>query len=356
MEMSPMPAYATLRRVAETLLIASAGGLSFNFLGIPAGLISGSVLAVALASLAGRDLTVPLPLARLVMVTVGIALGSVVTPEMLRGIATYPLSIAILAFSTLSMMAANWFYLRAVHRWDGLTALFAASPGALAQVSALSAESDVDLSGVLIVQTSRVVVLTVALPSGLALFGLAGSVARPAAVAAGFPVGELALLVAVSVVPALALHRLRFPGGWLFGAMLGSATLHGFGIVHTGLPGFVSSAAMLTLGAVNGARFSNINGSMFVSYIGAALGSFAVAVAVALLGMAAAASVLQVPPADIVLAYAPGAQDTMMVLALALHLDPVFVGAHHLVRFMIVSLCIPVFARIMARPKARGGG
>jgi uncharacterized membrane protein AbrB (regulator of aidB expression) len=33
------------------------------------------------------------------------------------------------------------------------------------------------------------------------------------------------------------------------------------------------------------------------------------------------------------------------VLALALHLDPVYVGAHHLARFLVVTLAIAVAAR-----------
>jgi uncharacterized membrane protein AbrB (regulator of aidB expression) len=51
------------------------------------------------------------------------------------------------------------------------------------------------------------------------------------------------------------------------------------------------------------------------------------------------------PIANIVIAFAPGAQDTMMVLALALHLDPVYVGAHHLARFLVVTFAIAVAAR-----------
>ena len=43
----------------ETLLIAAAGGITFAKLGIPAGLVSGSVLAVAIAALAGRQMRVP---------------------------------------------------------------------------------------------------------------------------------------------------------------------------------------------------------------------------------------------------------------------------------------------------------
>jgi uncharacterized membrane protein AbrB (regulator of aidB expression) len=39
----------------------------------------------------------------------------------------------------------------------------------------------------------------------------------------------------------------------------------------------------------------------------------------------------------------------MMLLALALHLDPVYVGAHHLTRIFFVSLTMPLVARQAAR-------
>jgi len=59
--------------------------------------------------------------------------------------------------------------------------------------------------------------------------------------------------------------------------------------------------------------------------------------------------------ADAVLAFAPGAQDTMMVLALAMHLDPVFVGALQLSRFLLVSLLVPFLAHRIRRmrPEAK---
>jgi uncharacterized membrane protein AbrB (regulator of aidB expression) len=39
----------------------------------------------------------------------------------------------------------------------------------------------------------------------------------------------------------------------------------------------------------------------------------------------------------------------MLIMALALHLDPVFIGAHHLARFFIVSLGIPLAVRYITR-------
>jgi uncharacterized membrane protein AbrB (regulator of aidB expression) len=49
------------------------------------------------------------------------------------------------------------------------------------------------------------------------------------------------------------------------------------------------------------------------------------------------------------IAFAPGSVDAMMLLALALNLDPVYVGAHHLTRIFFVSLTMPFVARRTAR-------
>ena len=101
-------------------------------------------------------------------------------------------------------------------------------------------------------------------------------------------------------------------------------------------------AAVIGIGAVTGSRFANTDAVMLLRFLGAALGSFAVAMTVAALFGAALTMLMSVRPADAVLAFAPGAQDAMMVLALALHLDPVFVGAHHLSRFLLVSMLAAV--------------
>jgi uncharacterized membrane protein AbrB (regulator of aidB expression) len=39
----------------------------------------------------------------------------------------------------------------------------------------------------------------------------------------------------------------------------------------------------------------------------------------------------------------------MMVLALALHLDPIYIGVHHIARFLVVTFSIAVAARRFVR-------
>src|SRR6478609_1173739 len=228
MAASPIPAKTEWLHAGETLAIAAVGGLILNWLGFPAGLVTGSLLGVATAALLGRPVHIPVPLSRVISVIVGISLGAVVSPETLKGLVAFPLSVLVLAISTLVMITATSSYLRFVHGWDAQSALFGASPGALAQVMTLASEYKADLRAIAIVQTMRVVALTLGIPAGLSYFGLTleggGLMAR--FVAAGPPsIVELMILVAVCTAAALLFFKLRLPGGLMFGSMLASAVL-----------------------------------------------------------------------------------------------------------------------------------
>jgi len=348
---NPESIAVTLRRLAETLVFAAAGGLTFGLVGIPAGYLSGSILMVAAAALAGRPMLIPTPLMRVLMVLIGISLGSVVMPETLHGMATYPLSIAALVLATVLISLGGTAYLRAVHGWNTTTAYLAAVPGGLSQVLSIALELDADVRAIAIVQSTRVVIVAVGLPAGLAAFGLVGP--APVAAAAAlktFPFGELAILVAASATAATLAFRLRFPGGLMFGAMITSAVLHGSGLIHVAMPWWVTYSVMIGFGAVTGSRFANTPVRLLLHYIGAAVGSFAVAVAITAVVAIGLVSLAALPIAEVMIAFAPGAVDAMMLLALALHLNPVYVGAHHLVRIFFV-LSMPFIARRAASPK-----
>jgi membrane AbrB-like protein len=259
------------------------------------------------------------------------------------------MSIVMLSASTAVMIVATTAYLRFVHGWEPLSALLGASPGSMAQALALATEFGANMRGIAIVQTVRVLVVTIGLPSGLALFGLAASGLPPTPPGASASLGELAVLLVASTASAVLVHWLRFPGGLLFGAMAASAVLHGGDFVHVTLPWWLGSSAVVVLGALVGSRFANTSLAMLLEYFWAALGSAAVAIAVSAAFVLVVVSLLPFHASDVLIAFAPGAQDTMMVLALALRLDPVYVGAHHLTRFLIVTFSVAVAARRLAR-------
>ena len=335
---------------AETIVVATVGGTLLGLGGMPGGWLSGSILFVACAALAGRPMYVPLRLNRVIFVLIGVSLGAVVTPETLRGIATYPLSVIVLLVAMAVISYAGGEYLRYVHDWDRVSAYLGAAPGGLSQCVAVATELDADVRGIAIVQTVRVVIIAVGLPAGLTILGLVTPSSRGVGGEFSFAtLDELLILLAISSAIAAIAYRIRFPGGLLFGAMLSSAVLHGTGWIHAVMPWWAANTAMIMLGGVTGSRFANTPIRLLLRFTGAALGSFAVSVGIAGAFAAILIVALSLRVADVMIAYAPGSVDAMMLLALALNTDPVYVGAHHLSRIFFVSLTMPLIAHHAAR-------
>jgi len=344
------PSRAKILSALETLAIGTAGGLLFVWAGLPGGLISGAMVAVGIAALAGRRLAVPPIMTQTVLVLLGISLGSLASRQLLNHISAYPLTIGLLALATFCSTFGSSLYLQRVHAWDRTSAFLAASPGALSQISILAAERGADVPAIVVVQTLRVIILTAALPLMLALTGLAAS-APPAIVAATASLRELVELIAAAVAVSLLLRLMKFPASWMFGAMIASSVLHGTGLVEGALPPWMRGIALVGIGALIGTRFARMKTKTLLGHVHAGLGSFAIAIAISAIFVTLIVLTTRVGIADIVVAFAPGAMDAMLALALTLHIDPIFVGAHHLSRFVFVTIATPGIVHLFGRPQ-----
>src|ERR1700710_1888762 len=215
---SAVPSRTKTLNVLETLLIGGLGGGVFLLLKLPGGLLSAAMIAVAIAAIAGRPLTVPPILTQSVLVLLGISLGSLVSRQLLQHVGAYPLTIALLALATFCSTFGSSLYLQRFHGWDQTSALLAGSPGALSQITILAAEKGADVPAIAVVQTMRVIILTAALPMLLTLTGIAPASPPTTTISIASPV-ELAELIAASVAVALLLRLAGFSGRLGFGAM-----------------------------------------------------------------------------------------------------------------------------------------
>jgi len=137
---SAITSRAIVLNAVETLAVGSAGGLLFLWANLPGGLISGAMIAVGIAALAGRPLAVPPILTQSVLVLLGISLGSLVSRQLIQHMSAYPLTIGLLALATFCSTFGSSHYLQRFHGWDKTAALLAGSPGALSQITVLAAE------------------------------------------------------------------------------------------------------------------------------------------------------------------------------------------------------------------------
>ncbi len=101
-----------------------------------------------------------------------------------------------------------------------------------------------------------------------------------------------------------------------------------------------------------GARFRGTSLATLRRTVPGSIGSVLLALAVSAAIAAAGSLLLPLSFGQLWLAYAPGGVEAMAVMALALQLDPAFVGAHHVLRILGLNLISPLWLR-NGNPKPR---
>jgi membrane AbrB-like protein len=318
----------------------------------------GPLTATLLLSASGWRTHVPAGLLRLAQMLTGVVAGSAFTPAILARARDWPWSILAVAVLVAVTVGVVTLYYRQVARLDARTAVMAAVPGGLSAVLLLADRVGADMRDVSLVQIQRILAVVYLVPLVLPLW-LSGGSDPSAASAAGPPARETldavdGLWLIVGAIGGLYLGRLlRLPSYEISGPLALTAAIHLTGLSVAPAPPLVIDSVQVILGAALGARFfgyawgraARLGGHGLV----AALMTFAVAGAIAVL----VSQVTEVPPAVLVLSYAPGGFAEMIVLALALDVDPAFVSFHHLIRLYILYATLPFLARWIAR---RGDG
>jgi membrane AbrB-like protein len=327
--------------IVRTLAIAAAGGVVAWVAGMPAGWMSGAMIAVAACAIGGLRVHVPVRLLDAVFVVIGALLGTGITPDIVTRVGAWPLSLAGLILSVAAMALAVQLYLVRVAGWDRTTAFFTSIPGAFSYIVLIAAESGADLRRVVVGQSIRVFLLVAGIPALVA----AVEPLPPPEIRAVIAPGPLLLLLAASLLGALTLHRLRVPGGFLSGALLVSGIAYGTGTVSGTFPLWLTVSAYIVLGAMIGSRFSGTTIAFLRSVAVAAIGAFVVAVAVTGVFAVLVAEIANVPIGQALVAFAPGGLDAMAALALAMHMDSAFVAVHQLARFIAIAVVAPFVAR-----------
>lgn len=327
--------------ILRTLLAGLGGAGLFVALGLPAAWLSGAMVGVVALIMAGLRVEIPAALSHLALLLAGVAMGSAITPEMIEAMGRYPLSLTIFALTVLGITLASRFVLMRCFRWPADVALFGSLPGAMSAVLATAAAAGIDMSRVAVVQAFRMFVLVAILPSLVNL----SMVTRPAAPAAEISATGFALVMALAMGTALVFERLKMLAPFMFGGMAAAGLTHATGLIPGAPPAGIVDGAMFLIGIFAGTRIAGISASAFRGLFVPALASFIVTLAVTAIGVAAAVRFTGASFAEAMIAFAPGGLEAMIVLGMALGLDPLYLSSHHVARFVLIALALPILAR-----------
>lgn len=336
-----------MRQVWQGLVIGAAGGAISAWIGMPAPWLAGSMLAAVAAVFSGVRIGMPSWLATAAFIFLGMQTGTSVTWATVERSIQWPLSIAFLGVTVVVIVwVCTVFYMR-VRKWDAASALYASVPGALAMVLLLASGTKADMRRVTIAQCIRLFFLVAALPVLIAWLSPVSHIPAEPKVIGG--VFDLALLIGLSSAAAFVLDSCKVPAGLIMGPMLTGAALELTGMISGAMPDFLLIPANVVLGALIAFRFAGFSFGELLKAIGDGFSGFVLALAIAAGGAAIASAATHLPFALTLLAFAPGGLEAMTIMAFALDLDPAYVGAHQVARYLGIALLMPVAARLVLR-------
>lgn len=328
-----------IRSFILTAVIGSLGALVAFMIDLPAPFLCGPALAVTAAGLGGLSLSVPKSLRNATFVVVGISMGTSVTPDVIEAAKTWPVSfLAVLVTVVILLYVAYWI-LHQGFGYDRNTAMLAASPGHLSYIISLTAETKSDLASVSVIQSVRVLALTLAVPLLVEYLDLVSI--EPIVLISPMPPLVLGLTILGSLAVGWIFMRWRFPAALLLGGVAVSIGIHITGLTSGGVPSWLSQPTYIVLGSLIGTRFSRASlRDMRKAFLAGGVVTIAVVLLASIVALLVS-RLIGVPLNAVMIAFAPGGLETMAAMAVMMHADTAYVGSHHVLRLLFLSVLMP---------------
>lgn len=332
-----------------TLGVGVLGALLARVLHFPLPDLTGPALAVSVAGLAGLRMALANPVRNVAFVILGISIGAGMTAEATQMLLQLPLAFAALTLSTVIGLGLCWWALVRIFGFDVQSGLLASTPGHLSFVLSIGSQYNLDLPRITIVQSIRLLALTLITP----LVAMALGITPPSSLTGAGPsmtIFTIGLLAVFAWIASLGLSRIKTPAPLLIGAMLVSMTGHGTDLTPGQMPGWLAAPAFVVLGTLIGTRFGGITLRDLRAAAGAGCAATIITSVTAFSFAGLTAVVMQMPLGTLLIAFAPGGLETMVAMSIALTLAPGFVAACHLARLLVLSVLVPVlFAQARKR-------
>lgn len=335
-----------------TLVISLAGGLVAHLLRLPAGLLMGGAISVAIAAIAGFRPLMPVKLRDAGFVVVGMTLGTNVSANSLSLIPHWPVTLIGLALALIAMVVLSTLMLRYLFGYDKATAYLSSFPGHLSFVIGLSESGYGDTRQIAVIQSMRILLLTTLVPVFAKLTSATDISPLPAGIEMALE--PLFLLVVAAIAGGFTFRFLRVPAAFVLGPMVVATTAKLMGLYDGSLPVVLTAFGYVTMGALIGSRFSGATLTDLRRMAIAGTMVTLICIGVVSATVLIAAQFVDMPAGQIWLGLAPGALESMGALGIALGFDTAFIAAHHTARFFLLTLSIPSVALLVGRKPADG--
>lgn len=331
----------------RTLIVAALGAVIFAQANLPLPFLLGPLAACLVAALASVEMKDMGPVSSLMRTVLGVAVGTSITPALFARLPEMATSVALVPPFILIIGAIGYPFFRKVCRYDPPTAYYCAMPGGLQDMLVFGEEAGGNVRTLSLIHATRVLVIVTVAPVLLTtVWGLSLD-AAPGEPAANIPFDEMVLMVLAAVGGWWGAVRIGLFGASILGPLLVGAVLSLTGFIHHRPPAEAIVAAQFFIGMGVGVKYAGITlGELRRDVL--AGGAFCVLLAMISLVFAEMVHLSGLaPPMEAFLAFAPGGQAEMTVLAIVAGADLAFIVTHHLTRIILVITGAPLIRKFL---------
>jgi membrane AbrB-like protein len=331
-------------------VIAFVGGFVFSYLHLPLAFMLGAIAFTMVAAMAGLKIARPSGyMVTPMRASLGVLLGSAITPDMLDRIATLGAAAAFVPVFVFISSIIGTYYYRYVAGFPRDEAFFSAVPGGLHIMTLYAEEAGVDIRRVALAHALRITFVVLLAPFAVSFLTEmpAISVTSSAASITHVAPRDLGLLFIAGLIGWALGRRTGMPGAQMIGPMLASSALHMSGLTAAKPPVELIIISQVIIGANIGARYVGETIEVVRSAIVLAFGYVCITLVIATLFAWILHLLFDLPVITGMLSFAPGGMSEIGLIALALGLDVGFVATIQVSRALTIAVFAPwAYSRI----------
>ena len=330
-----------------SLLFAVFSGFAAFYLSLPLPWMLGPLIGCGLLSAFGKKIIIgkkPRPICRALL---GCTIGANFGPEIIGRIPEIGVSLLFIPGFVLLMGISTYLYLSKVMKMNKATSIYGSIPGGLNEMVVLGNEVGVDPRILVLIHATRIVVV-VLFASLLILFVPklgANIIPQPDLF---YNWKQLPFVFLISFFGWVLAVKLKIPGPTIIGPMILSAFIHISGIVNAMPMYILVILVQILLGAALGCLFKNITlkeitGPVFAGFI---------TTLIAIIPLILVYYILMkfgYDPLSVLLAFSPGGQSEMNLLALSIGADMSFISPHHMFRVFLVIIFASIILKFIKK-------
>jgi uncharacterized protein len=330
------------------LLIGALGSVLFIYLNLPLPWLLGSIFASCIAMrFENLPIQSPKSFSPPARILIGLTIGSAFTPEILQYLDIYFYSLLLVIPYTIITIICGMYYYYRFQGFDKKTAYLSSMPGGVIEMVIIGEEIKANISKITLVQSSRLFFIVITLPFIIQYIfhvDISGNKLITIPIK-DINLIELSILVVLGFIGGIIAKKIKLSAAFLIGPMIISIALHSTGTITTTVPDELLKFVQVVFGTIIGFTFKGVKLNEIIKTLIGTFGHFIILVLISAIFIIIAYSLFGFPIISTLLAFSPGGQAEINLIAILVVANVPYITLHHIVRLFIVMNIAPIFAK-----------